>query len=353
MSHATFYPPLRPVTPTCRQLVNQDGLPFARHLPEEQINQLVHDAGTTFRERIFTPAVTLWTFLSQVLDADHSCKQAVARLLAFRVAQGLPACSAKTGGYCQARQRLPEAALSELVRRSGRRLMDQSPQCWLWHGRNVKIADGTGLSMPDTEANQEAYPKQRHLPEGVGFPLMRLVVVFSLAVGTALHAAMGRFRGKLTGELSLFRQLDDALEPGDVLVADRLYANFWDIARLLVRGIDVVMRMHPGRTKVWFRGRGHRTDNRRIWWRKTKRPDWMTQEEYDSLPQWLRLRALRVEVRQRGFRTKRLVLVTTLTDAQVYPGADLADLYRRRWQAEISHPDYRSSKPLYFRRIAA
>src|SRR5215472_15922274 len=96
------------------------------------------------------------------------------------------------------------------------------------------------------------------------------------------------------------------------------------------------MRMHAGRSPVWFGGRGHSTANRRIWWRKTKRPNWMTQEQYDVLPEWLRLRALRVDVRQRGFRTERLVLVTTLTDAQAYPAADVAELYRRRWQAELN-----------------
>jgi hypothetical protein len=116
----------------------------------------------------------------------------------------------------------------------------------------------------------------------------------------------------------------------------RLFSDFWDVARLSARGVDVVMRMHAGRTPVWFRGRVHNTANRRVWWRKAKRPDWMAEEEYDALPEWLCLRAVRVDVRQRGFRTRRLVLVTTLTDAGEYPAADLADLYRRRWQAELN-----------------
>jgi hypothetical protein len=333
---ATFYPPVRQVSNASLRLARQNGLPFAQHLPQEQIHQAVRDAGGSFRERLFTPAITLWTFLSQVFDPDHSCRQAVARLLAFRVAKGLAPCSAETGAYCKARQRLPEKALAELVRGTGRQLMTNAERRWLWKGRSVKIADGSSASMPDTPANQKAYPKSSHLPDGVGFPLMRLLVVFSLSIGTVLDAAMGRFKGKQTGELSLFRTLDDALEPGDVLVADRLFANFWDVARLFVRGIDVVMRMHAGRSKVSFRGRGHSTENRRIWWRKKKRPEWMTQEQYDLLPEWLRLRALRVDVHQHGFRSKRLVLVTTLTDAQAYSAADVAELYRRRWQAELN-----------------
>ena len=336
MSHATFLPAVRQVADRCHQLKHYDGLPFAQYLPEKEIHDAVRDSGSKFRERVFTPAVTLWTFLSQVLDTDHSCRQAVARLLAFRVAQGRAPCSPETAAYCRARQRFPERALAELVRQSGRRLSENSERRWLWKGRPVKVVDGSGLSMPDTEANQKEYPKHQHLPPGVGFPLMRVVVVFNLAVGTVLAAALGRFRGKRTGELSLFRTLDDALEPGDVLVGDRLFANFGDVARLLVRGIDVVMRMHAGRSPVWFGGRGHSTSNRRVCWRKKKRPEWMSQEVYDALPQWLRLRVLRVDVRQRGFRTRQLLLVTTLTDAQAYPAAELAELYRRRWQAELN-----------------
>jgi hypothetical protein len=335
MSQSNSVVVYRPACAIRQQWQQQPGLPLAEHLPATSIRQAALSVGCWFRQRIFTPAVTLWTFLSQVLDPDHSCRQAVARLLAYRSARRLPPCSPDTGAYCKARQRLPEALLRELTRCTGRPVVDQTPASWLWKGRHVKIVDGSSASMPDTPANQQAYPKHRHLPPGVGFPILRLVVVFSLALGTVLDAALGRFRGKRTGELSLFRTLDDVLEPGDVLVADRLYADFWDIARLLQRGIDVVMRLHAGRAKVWFRGRGHSTGNRRLWWHKGKRPDWMTQQQYDALPQWLRLRALRVDVRQRGFRTRRLVLVTTLTDADAYAASDIAELYRRRWQAEL------------------
>jgi hypothetical protein len=336
MSQSTVVPVVRTVAGTCRELTRRPGLPFADHLPAEQIHQAFREAGGAFRERIVTPAVTLWTFLSQVLDPDHSCRQAVARLLAWRTAAGLPPCSADNGAYCKARGRLPEPALRDLTRQTGRQVMDQADPSWLWRGRRVKVADGTGLSMPDTPENQAEYPQPKKVAAGLGFPLLRLVVVFSLAVGTVLDAALGQFQGKGSGELSLFRSIDDVLEPGDVLLADRLYSDFWDVARAQARGVDVVMRMHAGRAKVWFRGRGHSTANRRVWWRKPPRPSWMTEEEYQALPGWLRLRAVRVDVRQRGFRTKRLVLVTTLLDAAAVTLEDLADLYRRRWQAELN-----------------
>jgi Transposase DDE domain/Insertion element 4 transposase N-terminal len=335
MSQSTALVPSRPAFALRQHLRQQAGLPFADCLPAAVIHKTFRGLGRDFRERVFTPAVTLWTFLSQVLDADHSCRQAVARLLAFRTAQGLRPCSPETSAYCKARGRLPESLLRELTRRTGRELQEQAPPAWLWKGRPVKLVDGTGLSMPDSARNQKAYPKSKKLAPGVGFPLVRLVVVFSLAVGTVLEAALGPFHGKGNGELSLWRKLQDTLQRGEVLVADRLYPTFWVVADALARGADVVMRMHAGRAAVWFRGRGHRTDNRRICWQKPQRPRWMTAEQYERIPQWLQLRAVRVDVRQPGFRTKRLLLVTTLTDAEEVTGADLAELYRRRWQAEL------------------
>ncbi len=317
---------------SCRELVHRPGLPLAEHLPEAVINPVLKQLGITFRERLFTPAVTLWTFLTQVLDPDHSCRQAVARLLAYRTSHGLAPCSPGTGAYCKARGRLPEEVLHQLTRVTGQNLVEQAEPSWLWKGRRVKIVDGTGLSMPDSPKNARAYPKSGKN----NFPLLRLVVVFSLAVGTVLDAAIGPFKGKNSGEVSLFRTLVGILQAGEVLVADRLYADFWDIARVLACGADAIMRMHAGRETVWFRGRGHSTANRRIWWQKPQRPSWMTKAEYETIPTWIPLRALRVDVRQRGFRTKRLVLVTTLLDAAAYTLEDIATLYRRRWQAELN-----------------
>jgi hypothetical protein len=173
------------------------------------------------------------------------------------------------------------------------------------------------------------------------FPVLRLVVVFSLAVGAVLDAAVGPLRGRGSGEVSLLRTLSEAFQAGDVWLADRLYSTFWVLAGAAMAGADVVMRMHAGRDPVSFRGRGHGTANRRVWWHKPQRSSWMTAAEYDAIPEWLYLRAVRVAVRQRGFRTRQPVLVTTLTDAAAYPADDLADLYRRRWQAEL---DLRSLK---------
>jgi hypothetical protein len=333
MSQSKSLVPLRPAFAVRQQLRQGHGLPFAEHLPAELIHRTARRLGVGFRQRVYTPAVTLLTFLSQVLDHDHSCRQAVARLLAFRSARGLRPCAPDTGAYCKARARLPEGLLRALARDSGRRAARQAPPAWLWKGRHVKVADGTGLSMPDTEANRQAYPKSKKLPAGVGFPLLRLVVVFSLAAGTALEAALGRRCGKGNGEQSLFRSLWEQFQPGDVLLGDRLYGDFFTLARARACGVDVVTRPAGGREALRFRGR--RADNLPVCWVKPGRPPWLGQREYGRLPRYLHLRAVRVLVRRPGYRSKRLVLVTTLTDAAAVGGADLADLYRRRWQAEL------------------
>jgi hypothetical protein len=333
MSQSKSLVPLRPAFAVRQQLRQARGLPFAEHLPAGLIHRTARRLGVCFRQRLYTPAVTLLAFLSQALDHDHSCRQAVARLLAFRSASGLRPCSPDTGAYCKARGRLPEGLLRELARASGRRAAAQAPPAWLWKGRHVKVVDGTGLSMPDTPANQQAYPKSRKLPAGVGFPLLRLVVVFSLAVGTVLEAALARRCGRGHGEQSLFRSLWEQFQAGDVLLGDRLYGDFFTLARARARGVDVVTRPAAGREAVRFRG--GRADGLPVCWLKPPRPDWLGRRAYERLPRCLHLRAVRVLVRRPGFRSKRLVLVTTLTDAAAVSGADLADLYRRRWQAEL------------------
>lgn len=150
MAHATPAPAPGQVAGACRDFTDSPGLPFADHLPEAQVERALADCGVAFRHRLFSPAVTLWAFLSQALAPGPSCRAAVARSLAWRAARGLAPCSADTGAYCKARDRLPEAALSRLARECGRAPLGRAPAPWLWKGRAVKVADGTFLSMPDT-----------------------------------------------------------------------------------------------------------------------------------------------------------------------------------------------------------
>lgn len=308
---------------------------FAALLSQDRIEKAFGTARWLWRGWIYTPAVTVWVFLSQCLSPDHSCRDAVARLIAWRLAGGLKPCSADTGAYCTARGGLPEESLHQLVRETGEQLEDQSPQAWLWHGRKVRIADGSTLTMPDTPENQAAYPQQKSQKPGCGFPIARIVVIFSLAVGTVLEAALGKYQGKQTGENSLFRRLHDVLAAGDVLLADRYFSGWCDIALLGQRGVDVVIRKHQLRRTDFRTGQRLGKEDHLVSWSKPARPPWMSPAQYALLPDELTLREVRIHVVQKGFRTRSLVVVTTLLDADRYPREEIALLYRRRWQAEL------------------
>jgi hypothetical protein len=165
-----------------RQFLQDCDLPFTNVLTEGVIAHALTTV-TGWLDRIFSPLVTLWVFLGQVLSADHSCRAAVARLIAHRVARGQKPCSAQTGAYCQARKRLPEAFFSEAALRTGRALDDGVDKRWLWKRRRVYVYDGSSVTMPDTPENQAAYPQPVAQKPGLGFPLARLAAVFSLACG--------------------------------------------------------------------------------------------------------------------------------------------------------------------------
>src|SRR5262245_21616711 len=219
MAHATATPRARQLRHPRQQFARAPALPFAEILPAEDVTDALRAEPVTFRDRLFSPLVTRWVFLAQVLDPDASCRAAVARFLAWRSSQGLAPCSANPGAYCKARGRLPEGGLARLTRTTGRQLHDQAPPAWRWNGRAIKVVDGTTVSLPDTPANQQAFPQAGTQRPGLGFPIARLVVLFSLAVGTALDAAPGRYRGKQTGETALFHTPQHNLEAGDILLA--------------------------------------------------------------------------------------------------------------------------------------
>jgi hypothetical protein len=292
-------------------------------------------------EPIYTPLVTLALFLSQVCAADPSCRQAVARLLAQRALRGEPACAAGTGAYCKARLRWPEAALHQLVQRTGRALHQQALPAWHWHGRRVPIVDGTTVTMPDTPANQATYPQPDGQQPGRGFPMARLGVLLCLATGAVRDVAIAPYRGKGTGELSLLRQLWHHLGPGDVVLGDRIYCSYFEIALLQQRGIDVVLHKHQSRHTDFRTGQRLGRDDHVVVWRKPSRPDWLDAATYAALPATLAVREVAVGVPQRGRGRRRLVLVTTLRDPQALGREALGELYRQRWQAEL---DLRSMK---------
>ena len=174
-------------------------------LSEETINKGIEDL--EYRNRIYSPEITLWTFLSQVLDDDQSMQAAVARVIAFYVSQGRSAPSANTSAYSQARTRLPEEFLKDLTRESAKLLEKDVPWDWRWKNRPIKLIDGSTVSMPDTEENQLTYPQQSAQKPGIGFPIARILAIISYATGAVLDLAIGPFAGKGSGEHALLRQI--------------------------------------------------------------------------------------------------------------------------------------------------
>jgi Transposase DDE domain len=321
-----------------RRFAQAPGLPFAELLPEPVIVQLLDELEVEFRDRDYPPLVVLAMFLSQCADADPSLKQAVARQIAQRIAEGKPACSSNTGAYSKARKRLPEKFLAQLSRHVGKALMTQAPAKWSWHGRAVKVVDGSTASMPDTEANQAEYPQPSSQKPGLGFPIVRFVVVFALAVGAVIDAAFCPYQGKEHSELALFRRLHESLDASDVVLGDRYFCSFFDIAELQRRGIDVVMRQHQKRKTDFRRGVPIGKYDHLVIWKKPQRPDWMDEETYRQYPDEMVIRELRVHVRgrHRKVRSRTITVVTTLCDYEEYRKADVAELYRLRWQAELN-----------------
>jgi len=314
----------------------QGDLYFAGLLPEDRIIEAFGKARWLWQGWIYSPAVTIWVFLSQCLSTDHSCRDAVARLIGWRVAQGKSPCSAQTGAYCSARDGLPEEACSRLARETGQQVDEEAPHAWLWCGHRVLDVDGSTIDMSDTSANQTEYPQLSGQARGCGFPIARIVVVFSLAVGTVLDAAISKYQGKQTGENSLFRTLHGVLREDDVVLADRYFSGWFDIALVKQRGAHSVVHKHQMRATDFRTGQRLGKDDHLVVWTKPQCPAWMSPEEYAALPETLTLREVRVRVTQKGFRTKVLVVVTTLLDATQYPASEIAALYRRRWQAELN-----------------
>jgi hypothetical protein len=197
------------------------------------------------------------------------------------------------------------------------------------------------VGMPDTAANQKAYPQISGQARGVGFPIARIVVLFCLATGVVLEVAIGRCQGKQTGENSLFRSLWGTLEPGDVILGDRYYGSYFDMAMLKQKCVDGVFRLHQRRHSDFRRGRRLGRDDHVVTWQRPDRPAWMDEATYEQIPQEMEVRELRVRVAQKGFRTRVLVIVTTLLDPIIYTQNSLSLLYRQRWHAEL---DLRSIK---------
>jgi Transposase DDE domain len=335
-----------------RSLLQAPGLPFADALSAEQIQHAFDTEDVRFGddddEVVYTPAVTLWAMLSQMLftGEQRSCLAAVARVATFDALLSREVCSTNTGAYCRARAKVPEGVVRRLTLHVARDCEAQVPAAWRWKGRNVRLVDGTTFSMPDTAENQAEYPQSTAQAEGLGFPIMRAVALCSLATGMVMALACGPCAGKETGETALLRTLFDALSRGDIVLADRYYGGWFMLALLQALGVDFVSRLHQLRTADFGRGRRLGKGDHVVSWPKPERPAWMDQETYDRLPDQLEVREVQVNVDVPGFRAESLVIVTSLLDPKDYSRDDLANLFRRRWVVELHIRDIKTAMKL-------
>jgi len=319
------------------------GLPFGRILTREYVLSILESEGHEYRQRTFCPLVTLWGWLSQCLSQDKSLNEAVSRILANRVATGLPPCSAASGGYSRARERFPSSVMIRMAKDIGRIVHDSADDAWHWRGREVFLADGTGLSMPDTFENQQAFPQIRSIKRGLGFPVMRAVALISLATGAVVDFDYAAHEGKGTGEGTLLRKMLDSTKRGDVLVADRFYPSYYTVAALLERGVDMVSISHRSRRVDFNDGIQLGEKDHIVEWHKpvySNRDATISRDEYDRLPETLTVREFVITIDDREGGTEQAVVISTMADPTI-PQVELSDLYWRRWNCEL---DLRSIK---------
>ena len=323
-----------------RQL--KSGLLFDRAVREilslEHVEEQCRRAGHRWRDSFWSPSVTLLTFLLQVLSGEKTLRAAVASVLAQLADQGVaPLPSADPSAYCQARRRLPLGVVGRLSDELASRMQAQVGEEYRWHGHQVKKVDGTMVSMPDTPGLQRAFPQPKSQKPGCGFPNARLVVLFSWATGAAIREAVGNL---YEAENNLFRaRYADWLESGDVVLGDRHYCSYVDLARLSAQGVFVVYRLHQRRPDDFRSGRRLGKQDCLVTWR---RPEiWLqsfgiSREEFERLPETLTVRMIRISHVPKGFRSRTAVVVTTLLDPVTYPAAEIGGLYRDRWTVELN-----------------
>jgi len=296
-----------------------------------------------FRNRIFSVEVVFWAFLNQVFQVNTGCASIVKKVQSWMIYRCRRAPSSNTSAYCQARERLPLELLRSIQAEIVKRLEDRIVPGERWCGRSVKVVDGTGLSMPDTLANQGSYPQARSMKEGCGFPLMNVTGVFSLCNGALLGYAYGN---KHIHENTLWHCLWNLLCHGDIILGDRGFCSFANIAEMLQQGVDSVMRLHEWRNKkmIYLKQEGDTENDRTARWRKPRfSGKYWSEKEWQDMPAALTMRVITVCVANNGFRTQKLSVITTLLDRKKYPAEAIAELYFKRWKIELFYRDIKTS----------
>jgi Transposase DDE domain len=318
-------------------LVHLDEL-FGPWLPPELLAQA--DEGPNSRDRVFNVRRTFFGFLYQVLNPHCPCREVVRQIQALFALHHDGPVDSGSSAYCQARARLPWDILPRL-RQAAAHQADQTAQ--RWRGLWVKVVDGTGLSLPDTPENQRAYPQSSAQKPGCGFPLLKIVAIFSLASGALLAYARGH---KRQHELPLLHRLLDQVKPGDLVLADRGFSVYTLLALLWGRGVHGLFRLHHARAADFRRGKRLGPNDRLLTWFKPhgwQRRRYLGWRLWNRIAAQLSVRMVRVTLAVPGFRTHSVTLVTTLLDPVAYPAEELARLYLLRWRIELWFRDIKTA----------
>ena len=308
-----------------------DGAPdiFLLNLLNSEKCQKILRECREYRDRIYSPTKTLFTFIKQVLNPDKSCKKAVSGVVVEQLhskKKKQNKISSNTGPYCKARKRLPEDTVKALVKESGAFPLKSIPMRWKVYGRELKAFDGSTVKMSDTKANQKKFPQHGNQKKGAGFPMARIVAVMSLTRGTVIDYAIGAHKGKGTGEISLLREIINCIKADDIVLGDRYYPNFFLMADLKKIGADGVFRGQSQRNYDFRMGQKLGKNDHIVNWEKPQKPEWMTQKQYEAYPDQISIREFKVSGH---------IYVTTFLDKK-YHKAELAQIYKRRWEVELN-----------------
>jgi len=294
-------------------------------------------SGPLSRRRIYSKENTFWSFLSQVLNADSGCKEVIRKLQAFAALKLEKLPSSSTAAYCKARQKLDQSTLDSILSHTSD-IQDVADPDRL-NGRRVVVVDGTGVSMPDTEENQERWPQQKHQKPGCGFPQAAICACFNLHNGTLLSYEIGN---KKSHELPMLRKQWDTFKAGDIFLGDKGFCSYFDVSSFKDMDVDSVItlaRRKPVAKADAVKVLGQ--DDLLIHWKKpvrNKRSSY-SQEQWVELPETLLLRQIKVNVNHPGFRIVSFYIITTLLETEKYPASEIADLYLQRWDVELFFRD--------------
>jgi hypothetical protein len=317
---------------TAAPTVHQFELLFAPWIPHWRLSQ--QDEGAHSRNRRWNLRLVFWTFLWQVAQAGTPCREAIRQAQARCKTAGHPSPPDPDSPYCQARGNLPLERLQEIHESLSAEALEGLATKDLWCGHHVVVVDGSSVTAPDSPANQKTFPQQSVQKPGCGFPILRLAGLLSLATGMLTAWATGPWSAH---EVGLLQTLWDFLRPGEVLLADRGFANWGLLAQCMRRNLHAVFRGKGVRRSDFRQGKRLSRNERLVQWHKPSTPaKTVTAQEWALLPKGLTLRLVRCRLNIAGFRTRQITLVTTLLDRLQYPPEAFAQLYFRRWAMELS-----------------